>query len=332
MNIASLKAVEVEIRRMLETYVLADTDSIKRAFSTDPYTCYETYENYIKTVDKEKRQAYLSMNGDARHLIVAAFITMIDELDAVDEPADLLNVSLIPPSAASITEIEKIKDESAKKVALAQAADRERIHFIVDEVAKSNDPCILQFMYRFVSNVQYDSASLLAKASDPKRYFKGRIEFFLHAKYKNNSTLLNLVNDLFDNFLKALAYVISRHVWFDHSPINKDRLLAVIFSHGLNPDLVEKLSEIMETNRQRVSKPKKKPEAAKSATSTPDSAKPAEAAVDGKPAEASSETVATPAANVSAVVTESKPIETSSSVDSGVNIDLNALIGQTVSA
>lgn len=331
MNVSTLKAIEQEIRRMLDMYVLADADSIKRAFSTDPYICCETYDNFIKESGKEKRQAYLSMNGDARHLVVAAFSTMIDELDAVEDPSDLLNVSLIQPSATAIAEIEKIKEESAKKVALAQAADRERIQFIVQEVAKSNDPCILQFMHRFVTYVQYEPNSLLAKASDPKRYFKGKIEHFLHAKYRTNNTLLNLVDDLFDNFLKALAFVLSRHIWHDHSPLNKDRLLAIIFSHGLSPDLVEKLVDIMETNRQRVSKPKKKVEAAKTTESSGAKSTESSPAATTEAAGAATAATATNASTETSVV-EKTADAASAPADPPANIDLNAFIAQTVTA
>jgi hypothetical protein len=311
-SLKPLKALESNVKRVLERYILADASQIKREMSYDPYPLLETFENYIrdKNAGRESRSSYVGLSSDARHIIVASFLMLVRELNEIADPTDLMQVSLIPVPAHVEKELDSIQDVIARKTAMASAATRERIRFVVDEIVKNNDMCIAQFMLNCINSVYIDPSSLLASVFDPDNYFKQKFDAVLHDKYKNNDTLINLVHSLFDGYLKAIAFIISRYIWYDHCSVSKDMMLGLLFSRGMPSDMIERLKSIAENNREKVQKSKSKKEKSCDARKEPLKAR---------------KEPPIPTTNADKI---EAPVDTAAQINDSILADLNALASQ----
>lgn len=261
MQASDVKAVESNVKRLLERYILADASDLRTLSGENPYPLCETYENYIREhAGKEKKSAYVNIHLEARHIVVAAYFTMMNELNEIADPIDLMSVSTImpPPEVeASLRARAGDVSKSEMETEMLRVVNMERTRFIVQEVVKSNDQSITQFMFDLVVRHGLDRDGILSKDSDPQKYFKGKTELFL-GKYRLNDSLISLVFGLFDSFLKVLSRIVSRFLWFRHEMVSRDTLKGLLFSHGMTYDLVQKLDYTASETRAKVAKPTKK--------------------------------------------------------------------------
>jgi len=260
MSASDIKSVESNIKRLLERYILADASDLRTVSGENPYPLCETYENYIREhAGKEKKSTYVNLHVEARHFVVAAFMTMMNELNEIADPSDLMAVSVIMPAGIDDTmrAVSANSSKSAMEAARLRLVNLERTRFIVGEVVKSNDQSITQFMFDMVCHHELDRDGVLAKDSDPQKYFKGKTELLL-GKYRLNDSLIALVYGLFDSFLKILARSVSRFLWFRHEMVSRDTIKGLLFSHGMTYDLVQKLDYMATETRSKVAKPAKK--------------------------------------------------------------------------
>lgn len=280
------KAIETNAKRVLDLYILADTVEVKQDSSQDLYPLLDNYENHIKdAAARQKMTAYVNLNPEARQIVSGFFLRLVAELNAIEDASDLAGVSLLKLPDSVERDIDGKYAKPQDRVNYKTLAlDRERFKFVVEQVDANNDPCVTKFMHEFITKTRINPESILAKESDSENYFKAKLDGLLR-KYKNNDLLITLVGKFFDAFLKSLAHVISRFIWFDHKTITKDILFGLLYSHDMSFDIISELSGKI---RERPP-PKKKP--AKEETKE-----------DGKPAAAGE-----PAPAPAAAPVETKP-------------------------
>ncbi len=271
------KAIETNAKRVLDRYVLADTVEIKQEFSQDLYPLLDNYENHIKDVAaRQKMTAYVNLNPEARQIVAGFFQCMVAELNNIADPTDLAGVSLLKLSDQVDRDIDARYTKPQDRLAHKNAAlDRDRFKFIVDQIDANNSPCVSKFMHDFVTRVRINGESTLAKDGDSENYFKAKLDGLLR-KYKSNDFLIALMGKFFDLFLKSLAHVISRFIWFDHKTVSKDILFAILYTHDMPFDIISDLSGKI---RERAP-PKKKAVAAVAGATATDTTAPAVSPVD----------------------------------------------------
>lgn len=273
------KAKEAKLYAILYRYILADAKDItvectKHGEHT-PYPLKDTYDNYNAKGEKVEKtlETYATLSDESKQILGILFNRVVGEFDQVTDVTAFDHVSIVKVSDANEAEIRNAnRDASPAALVKLITAElyRKRMTEILKVLEQYNDDAVAGFMFVVNNSNMYkiQSDSTLDLASDPEEWVNAKIAGPLH-RFKAREVLVGTVARLITEFLKVIAYLASRRMWFTRSHnYTKDEFLGLINQQGASFTLIIEL-----TNNVRVKVTK--PRAKKAATPTVEAAIPA---------------------------------------------------------
>ena len=126
---------------------------------------------------------------------------------------------------------------------------------ILAAVAAGTTDCYTEFMFHMTQYREHFGATLKA-ANDPNMWFHTQIVAALPMYYTRQALSVN-IHEEFDQFLKSLAWIFSKFVWYNKMNIVGNVFLAMMAQHGMSQILIDMMRSCLRE------KPPTKPRAKK---------------------------------------------------------------------
>lgn len=241
---------ETHIGELLTKYSLAALADIANLCDSDanPFPAYRyyTYEKYVSEKDLAQKSKAKSMlkppfafDSNYKRVLVFLFNRLVSEVSSSELGGQDMNNR----------EVTKAK---------LSAVDTET-HYSL-------------YIMKFVDTYSSYFRHTLKNAGDTKRYFGGCIDASLGKKYSNNSALLGAVKDLFDMFVKCVAWYVSGVQWEEKkSRLCKPQMRAMLRVTGMPQDWIDAVEEsVPAAEKKKSSKKSKGDETAEEVVETED--------------------------------------------------------------
>ncbi len=220
-------SIEKAINDLMTRYILAVIDDIKADWAgPDKFaeSTYQSYKNFCqpKAGKKENLAAIFTIRTETKQIYAGLYSYLITEFRAV-EP----------------------KGESTMDSIMAEICE--------------NEESYVDFMQKVAAEYKPKFGPVLSSAADVEQYFLQRMTSQL-TQYKAVPVLTASISTMFNEFLKATAWIIARQFWYMEMSINQGYFLGMLSLLNMKQIMIDQLQSI-------IRKPKPKA-AAKTAATT----------------------------------------------------------------
>lgn len=140
-------------------------------------------------------------------------------------------------------------------------ADNEDIHEIGHNLRLANADCYSGFMLDVTSRYRHFLGPTLVQAGDTSRWFYNKIIDRL-PQYSTKHMVLAIINAAFDMFIKSMAWLMGKFLWYVEMTISEQLFLAQMAQLGMSQDMID----VLQSNLRP--RPVPKPRAKKSGVKT----------------------------------------------------------------
>jgi hypothetical protein len=240
------KKVEIQVNRVLYQFILSSVVDIRTTWEADdPYPGVESREFLdmdaaAKKAIKKKPPAFCSINSEMKQVLAKIFQQMTAEIMNTD-PTKMIQIASKTLNGTEDNLLsQKYKNDDEKAQAAAEVIEFKQWEFLASEAKTQNELCVIEFMVEFVRKFVGNFLPRLKSDSDKEAYFGTKVTQLL-SMHKENPMLLNLATKLFYQFLKCLAFIVARFVWYDKVTLNQSYILGTLNQMGMGQQLLDYL-------------------------------------------------------------------------------------------
>lgn len=206
------KALESHMNDVMVLYTYAAIEDIRAKWNGGGKFQRETYQHYDNLTAKVKKLAkplsVFTISTDVRQQLAHMWKCMIDELDNID----------ITPADTFATVLEKLQQENAD--------------------------CYSAFMFGLAAWAAPFFGRVLIGAVDEKQYFNLKTSNAVQ-NHKTKTVMMAQVYDVFNCYLKAIAWIFASHMWYDQGSISSGFFLGVLSARGMDQILLDGLQNCL---------------------------------------------------------------------------------------
>lgn len=156
----------------------------------------------------------------------------------------------------------KLFSKLVEEFGLIQMVDGDNITTILEKLEEANAECYSSFMFKLGAAYKDKFGASLKAACDSSLWFHNQIVGFLPT-YANKQMLIAIVSTEFETFLKAIAWIIGKLIWYYEVSISSEFFLGTLAQQNLSQEMLDELSSGLRA------KTPAKPRTKKAAASTP---------------------------------------------------------------
>jgi hypothetical protein len=230
----STKTFETQFSAALTRCIYAVFDDIEADWDgTSEFNplSYQSYKNLCKTDKNDKAdgvKARFTLLSEARQFMVVMFNKMIEEINVATNAGDPLT-----------------DDDSSATIA--------------EKLGNANAECYTQFMFDLASRYRSKFGPVLAADADPTKWIRGQIVGSL-PKYSAKEMVIARLNTEFTNFLKALAWIIGKLIWYTKTSVSESLFLGLLAQQSMPQEMLDILQASLRAKPEKApSKKTKKP-------------------------------------------------------------------------
>jgi len=224
------KVFDNKAQILLNRLIYAAQKDIENSWNSEhPFSpnMFQSYDNLIK--DKEHQgdglKGRFAISDQAKQFITVMFSKMICEIK---------NIELV---------------------------ENDTIETMRTKLTDANFECYADFMFNLAATLRGEFRATLIAAGDPTMWFRAQICGML-PKYATSERIISLISAEFNDFLKAMAWLLAVHLWYKPGTVDKGLFLATIAQQGMGQEMIDVLSDGLRE------KPPTKPRVTKKKTTT----------------------------------------------------------------
>jgi hypothetical protein len=119
--------------------------------------------------------------------------------------------------------------------------DGDDITTVIKKLLNENTDCYSSFMFELGARYKDKFGPTLSEAGDTTLWWHGQIVGFL-PQYSTKPMLLAIVSNGFDMFLKAIAWLFGKFLWYYEASISSEMFLGLLAQQSLNQLMLDELS------------------------------------------------------------------------------------------
>lgn len=233
---ADSRVFDTHAQMVLSRFIYAAQKDIEANWNGDAKyspNVYQSYDNMLKTKEDQGNslKGRFSISDAAKQFITFFFGRMIAEIKNID-----LN-------------------------------DNDTVETMRGKLVDANVECYSDFMFGLAATLRGDFGETLNSAGDPAQWYRSQICGLL-PKYQMNERVISLISVEFNDFLKAVSWILGTLLWYHPKAIDEGMFIgSVVALQGMRQEMIDVLSACL--REKPPVKPKvAKPKVAKAADST----------------------------------------------------------------
>jgi len=122
-----------------------------------------------------------------------------------------------------------------------QMVDGDTVQSVIEKLNEANAECFSAFMFELGNRYKSKFGATLRSAGDQQRWFHSQIVGFL-PEYATRHVLIGMVSDEFDTFLKAVAWIFGKLIWYYEVSVNSELFLGTLAQQDMEQVMLDELS------------------------------------------------------------------------------------------